>query len=337
MSRQRAADTALPLDAFADPSYLDRKVEVAKERLRRHASRPWVVAWSGGKDSTTVLHLAWEVAEGLGRRLTVVYHDALLEYPWVYDWVYGAILHLARRARVIVTVPREDYLTMVFGMGYSPPGPTKMWCTARFKVRPSVRLGLRGCLTLVGVRRESERRERLIERRAVGSPELLYYAESGWSVAPIYDWTAAGVWLFLRSRRQPWGGGDYSPLFRAYLGDLSIRSGCSLCTVVVAHRHLRRAAQVVDPKYARVGELLGQLHEIAMSPRYWRPGTTKLTEEGLRRVREILVEIFTIAPEFLRGYATHKPEVVERYLPEVAHLLPGQRMGVPDGVEIREL
>ena len=69
----RKTDVSIPLDAFLDPSYLNKKVEVAKDRIRRHAGRPWVVAWSGGKDSTTVLHLAWEVARELNSPLTVVY------------------------------------------------------------------------------------------------------------------------------------------------------------------------------------------------------------------------------------------------------------------------
>jgi len=161
--------------------------------------------------------------------------------------------------------------------------------------------------------------------------------EGGWSVAPIYDWPAAAVWLFLRARRQPWSGEDYRALFRAYLGDITVRTGCSLCTVVAAHRHLRRAAEAVDPKYARIMELVQQLREVARDPKFWRPGSTRLNDGGLRRAREILVEIFTTAPELLAGYATFKPHVVERYLPEVAHVLPRYRMGVPDGVEVREL
>jgi len=336
----RKTDVSIPLDAFLDPSYLNKKVEAAKDRIRRHAGRPWLVAWSGGKDSTTVLHLAWEVAEELDKELAVVYHDTLLEYPWVYDWTYGAIEDLARHdVKVIITIPGEDYLTMVLKRRYSPPALMKPWCVASFKMGPARRLGLpRGCVTIVGIRAgESGRRGRLARGRAAGDISMQYYAAGGWRVAPIADWTAADVWLFLKTYRQPWSGGDYSPLFRAYLGDLKARTGCSLCTVAVAHYHLQRAAHVVDRKYVRVLELLRQLHGVTMNPKYWRPGTTKLNDEGLKRVREILIEIFTVAPEFLRGYATFKPEAVEKYLPEVAHLLPRYRMRIPDGVEVREL
>jgi hypothetical protein len=55
----------------------------------------------------------------------------------------------------------------------------------------------------------------------------------------------------------------------------------------------------------------------------------KLNDAGLRQVRELLIELFDSFPELLSGYATFKPEVVERYLPEVARHLPRVRIHVP--------
>jgi len=59
----------------------------------------------------------------------------------------------------------------------------------------------------------------------------------------------------------------------------------------------------------------------------------KLNDEGLRRVRELLAELFDSFPELLAGYATFKPEVLERHLPEVSHHLPRVRLNLPDDVQ----
>ena len=63
----------------------------------------------------------------------------------------------------------------------------------------------------------------------------------------------------------------------------------------------------------------------------------KLNDEGLRRVRELLIELFDLFPELLAGYAVFKPEVIEKHLPEVAHHLPRIKLSLPSDVDVVQL
>ena len=60
---------------------------IRSEYLRKHRD-PWVLAYSGGKDSTLLLQLTWEVlaslpAEDRRRKIHVVGNDTLVESPLV--------------------------------------------------------------------------------------------------------------------------------------------------------------------------------------------------------------------------------------------------------------
>jgi 3'-phosphoadenosine 5'-phosphosulfate sulfotransferase (PAPS reductase)/FAD synthetase len=111
------------------------------DRLRVAAGLPWFVAYSGGEDSTAVLDLAYRFGRNSRAELAVLHNEELLKPLPVFTWVYGVLSDVAARGiRVLVTVPREDYLTAVFERRYSPPGPAFMWCTARIKERPTARL-----------------------------------------------------------------------------------------------------------------------------------------------------------------------------------------------------
>jgi len=91
----------------------------------------WLVAYSGGKDSTAVLDLAYRYAAGRGIRLVVVHNEELLKAPPLFNWVYEVLDGLVRAGvEVYVTVPREDFLSVIFERRYSPPGPAFMRCTA---------------------------------------------------------------------------------------------------------------------------------------------------------------------------------------------------------------
>ena len=130
----------------------------------------------------------------------------------------------------------------------------------------------------------------------------------------------------MRTHRQPWTGDaeDYSLLLeRVYCGFDALRSGCTLCTVVSDDKMLRAYAGCFnDPRYLRVLELKRKLRMVGLDWGLREYMSKKLNDRGLEVVRELLIEIFETMPELLTGYATFKPEVIEKHLPELAHLLP---------------
>ena len=317
------------------------------DRLSVAVGLPWFVTYSGGKDSTVVLDIAYRFSQDKRVEFAVLHNEELLKPPPHFEWVYYVLSEVARRgARVLVTIPRDDYLTVIFEKRYSPPGPAFMWCTARMKERPTARLAemlsWRRYALLTGVRMaESLRRAAYIRARcgvgdACGDAYFIQkMTDNVLHLAPIVDWSDWEVAAYLRSRRQPWSGEDYSFLLeRVYCGQASIRTGCALCTVVKRDTMLEMYAQCHnDERYLKAAKIKEELRAIGFDWSMRQFKSKKLNDEGLRRVRELLAELFDSFPELLAGYATFKPEVVERHLPEAAHHLPRVRLSLSDDVQ----
>ena len=126
---------------------------IAAEYLKRH-SDPWIVAYSGGKDSTLLLQLVWEMLAELPpdqrrRSAHVVANDTLVESPMVIDHLRKSVAVIRETAKsaglpidVHVTKPAVDqtFWVNVIGRGYMPPTRNFRWCTDRMKILPTNRL-----------------------------------------------------------------------------------------------------------------------------------------------------------------------------------------------------
>jgi phosphoadenosine phosphosulfate reductase len=69
---------------------LEEKIEKAKETILE-ASKKWdskeiAIAWTGGKDSTVILHLVKEIFDG-EIPFRVMFNDSTIEFPEVYDFI----------------------------------------------------------------------------------------------------------------------------------------------------------------------------------------------------------------------------------------------------------
>ena len=200
-----------------------------EREYRRGSSHPWVVAYSGGKDSTLLLQLAWEVLVSLpaherARRIHVVGNDTLVESPLVVEHLRRTLAEIGAAAaaeglpiETSITRPHVDqtFWVNVVGRGYIPPTRNFRWCTDRMKIHPTNRLLSAlvrregGAILLVGTRRsESDNRRRAMEKRGVSATELNAHGsmEGCWMFAPLADFEDEDVWLLLMQRRPPWGG-----------------------------------------------------------------------------------------------------------------------------------
>jgi len=308
-------------------------------RLAEMYSRNWLVTYSGGKDSTVVLDLAYRYAVERKIRLVVVHNEELLKAPPLFKWVYDVLNGLAKAGvEVYVVVPREDFISVIFERRYSPPGHAFMWCTARMKERPTLRLAkmLEGkWVKFTGVRaEESPHRTYLVKSRCSTTDgcgaSIQFKREDVLELAPIVDWTTEEVVDYLRRSRRPWDGGDYSYLLDVvYCGLSRLRNGCSLCTLVRRDPMLETYAKCFnDERYLRVAKLKQKLRAIGLDWGMREERSKKLNERGLEAVRQLLIEIFETMPELLAGYATFKPEVIEKHLPEIAYLIPKAKKDV---------
>ena len=199
---------------------------------------PWIVTYSGGKDSTTILHFVLEMMLDLGskkcnREVHVVSNDTLVESPLVNDYLHKSMANLnkflAKANLPISTKITKPYINDSFwfnliGKGYPTPNRQFRWCTSRLKIDPTTRyikeqVNMHGevCILLGTRYSESSGRSRSIKNHKVeGSYFNKHSTLKNCKVAiPIADMTDDDVWIFLMQNRPPWGG-TYRNLITLY-------------------------------------------------------------------------------------------------------------------------
>lgn len=189
-------------------------------------SRPWVIGYSGGKDSTAVVQLVFRMLMALPesmRRKTVwvLSSDTLVENPRVTDWLNRCQEELRQVAEEhslpveVVTVypdPRQSFWVCLIGRGYPAPTRDFRWCTGRLKIDPAEAYVIANIeptgriLQLLGSRRaESANRAASIEAHALdGKFGVTGSLTNGLSYQPIMDWDNDNVWEYLRLFPPPW-------------------------------------------------------------------------------------------------------------------------------------
>lgn len=191
---------------------------------------PWIIGYSGGKDSTATLQLVWlalrEVpADQRKKPVHVISTDTLVENPIVASWVTRSLIEMQQAAEVqnlpifphrLTPKVEESFWVNLIGKGYPAPRHKFRWCTERLKIRPSNRFIMdvvtkhKEAVLLLGARKsESQARARVFERTSKNRvrdrlspnatlPGCLVYT-------PIEDWHNDDVWMFLTQFDNPWG------------------------------------------------------------------------------------------------------------------------------------
>ena len=191
---------------------------------------PWVVGYSGGKDSTAVLQLIWMAISELKKAerhktIHVISTDTLVENPIVASWVDNSLMKMEAASseqklpmephRLTPTVENSFWVNLL-GKGYPAPRHKFRWCTERLKISPSNEFILNvvknsgEVILALGTRKaESSARKARMKKLEKGRmrdrlspnaslPNALVYS-------PIEDWTNDDVWLFLMQYKNPWG------------------------------------------------------------------------------------------------------------------------------------
>lgn len=212
------------------------------QTLYRSDDIPWIVGYSGGKDSTSVLSLVWIAISRLApderhKTIHVISTDTLVENPIVASWVTHS-LDTMREAALSQQLPftphrltpdvKDTFWVNLIGKGYPAPRPKFRWCTERLKIRPSntfVRNMVRASgetILVLGTRKaeSSSRGARMKELEKSRARDRLSPNESlpnSLVFSPIEDWTNDDVWLYLMQVENPWGY-DNRMLLNMYRG-----------------------------------------------------------------------------------------------------------------------
>ena len=149
------------------------------------SKRTWVVAFSGGKDSTCALQLVYEMLVSLQphqrRQTYAIASNTLVEAPHIDRFLKEVIHSINSHAKknnipfeILQVSPslKDDFWVNLIGKGYPSPTRTFRWCTDRLKITPAkaeiakITQKYGSALLILGSRKaESSNRKKSIEKR----------------------------------------------------------------------------------------------------------------------------------------------------------------------------
>lgn len=192
---------------------------------------PWVIGYSGGKDSTATLQIVWNALMGLPeadrnrKAVHVISTDTLAESPIIARWVDKSHEKIKKQAETdriniiahkLIPAYTDTFWVNLIGRGYPYPRPNFRWCTDRMKIKPANKFvhdvvsEFGEVILLLGTRKaESAARARTMSYyeklrvRDFLSPNGTMQNELIFS--PLEDWSDDDVWTYLMQYKNPWG------------------------------------------------------------------------------------------------------------------------------------
>ncbi len=238
--------------------------------------RPWVVGFSGGKDSTCALQMVWMALSGLPKEhrqkpVYVISSDTLVETPIIVRYIDATLDRIDsaskeqglpfRSQKVMPTTDRSFWVNLI-GRGYPAPSRRFRWCTERLKIEPANdfikgRIAEFGEVVMVlGVRSsESSTRAQVMSFHQIKGSVLSRHSTlpNAFVYPPIESFSTDDVWTYLLQNLSPWGNDnrDLVAMYRnAQAGECPLvvdtttpscgnsRFGCWVCTVVERDRSM---------------------------------------------------------------------------------------------------
>lgn len=296
-----------------DPAYCLAKLELSG-RVRSAIARiahaysedndPWIVGFSGGKDSSCILKLLFHALRCLPNHhkpVTVVYCDTGVEIPLASRLALEVLEDYGREAaaaglpisvRTLHPTLHDRFFVKIIGRGYPPPTDKFRWCTDRLRVQPITRLMAESnhaaSVVVIGVRAdESSSRATTLAKHEVG--HRYWRKQSNASArrlfVPIVDFTVIDVWQTLLLIRTPYSipGQPIAELYVNASGECptireptaapcgKARFGCWTCTVAKHGTTLRNLIAAGRPELQPLLDFRLWLDKYRYDPRYrWK-------------------------------------------------------------------
>jgi len=208
---------------------------------------PWVIGYSGGKDSTATLQIIWNALselpnDDLKMPIYVIASDTLVETPMIVEHIDVSLRKINQAAEAqglpitahkVVPKTTETFWVNLIGRGYPAPSQRFRWCTERMKINPANSFILEKAaefgevVMILGARKsESASRGQVIknQKNAKGYHTALKRHHSlsrAMVYTPIVDFTTDDVWTYLLEVASPWGHNnrDLAALYRSAQSD----------------------------------------------------------------------------------------------------------------------
>ena len=191
-------------------------------------NRPWIIGFSGGKDSTCMVQLVWNAlsalpVEKLTKKIYIISSNTLVEAPQIAERITDSLDRMEKYAKKInlpigtnlLRPKTEDtFWVRLLGLGY--PAPTTMfrWCTDMLKISNADRfiqetVSKHGeAIVLLGTRKsESVVREKSMNMYKIKDSVLSRHSQfdQTFVYTPIEDFSSEDVWNYLLENQNPWG------------------------------------------------------------------------------------------------------------------------------------
>ena len=251
----------------------NKELSLVYEEIRHvylNDNRPWIIGFSGGKDSTCLVQIVWEALselpkEKLTKKIYVISSDTLVEAPQIAQRITNSLDLMEKFAKKqelpistnLLRPPISNtFWVRLLGLGY--PAPTSMfrWCTDMLKISNADRfitntVSKHGeVIVLLGMRKsESVSREQRMNLLKIEGTILSRHSQypQTYVYTPLEDFSSEDVWNYLMQKDNPWGDNNNDLL--AMYQDANAREcplvidtttpscgggrfGCWTCTVV---------------------------------------------------------------------------------------------------------
>lgn len=262
-------------------------------------ARPWVIGYSGGKDSTMVVQLVFEALAELppqqrSKDVYVISSDTLVENPLIISFIDKSLQMMADSARNLelpITTHKvspeykDSFWINLIGKGYPSPRQHFRWCTDRLKIDPTnkfitAKISEYGeVIVVLGIRSaESASRAQSISKHSIEDRLLQRHTtlNNAYIYAPIRDLSTHEVWKYLLGNPAPWGidhqrlldiyqDSSEEPIFmldKSAPATGNSRFGCWVCTVVTEDKALLGLINNSNPELKPLLVLRDWIYEI---------------------------------------------------------------------------
>lgn len=270
--------------------------------LYKADKRPWVIGYSGGKDSTAILQLVYLALLSLPeverqKPVFVVSSDTLVETPIIVNLITSTLEKIQSGAnsqglnlhtQQVMPKIKETFWVNLIGKGYPAPTKNFRWCTERMKINPVSEFILDRVaefgevVVVLGSRSaESSSRAQVIKKHKIEGKRLAKHVSlpNAYVYTPIEEWSADDVWEFLFTGSAPWGG-NHQALFDLYkdsnAGECPLvvdtstpscgnsRFGCWVCTVVTKDKAMDGLIESGHTWLAPLQDFRNKLHHTTL-------------------------------------------------------------------------
>ena len=329
-----------------------RTLEEIHEEIRTvylSDNRPWIIGFSGGKDSTCLVQLVWHAIlklplEKRQKMIYVISSDTLVESPQIAERITSNLDNMEKAGKDVnlpigtnLLRPKlsDTFWVRLLGLGYPAPTIQFRWCTDMLKINNADRFiqekvsEYGEAIVLLGMRKsESTSRHQTMNLYKIENSLLSRHSKYAqtYVYTPIEDFSAEDVWNYLLQNKNPWGSQnrDLLALYQdanasecPLVVDTSTpscgggRFGCWTCTVVDKQKYLTNLIENGEEWMEVLSDLREELKD-TQEPEAWE----KVREKKRRSGR---VELKTHGSGYTPG--PYKMEWRKQYL---RHLLEGQ-------------